>query len=87
MIDCKNLFAVHPDVNHRLISLREPEAIDLPILSYEVRPFYPERQVGRRMTFDADNGIVLGVDPHFPFKQILVRALRNGVSYETMVFP
>jgi len=49
----------------------EPELIDLLVRVQKVNLAHPEERTARRLAFDADNRIVVGVNPDFAVDQLL----------------
>src|SRR6267378_1736909 len=57
------------------------------IFAHEVSPLYPEGEFLCGMPGDANDGVVLSINPHLSFKQILVRPFWHRPDYETVIGP
>jgi len=84
------LYRQHPlsiesHLDEGFISLRKPESINFLVLSDKVGPFDPERQFPRRMPFDPNHRIVVGINPQLALKQIFVFPLGDGLRDVAMV--
>src|SRR6266478_4439207 len=85
VVDLQNFLSVQPYLNQRLVLFREPEAVNFLILPYKLCVLDPEGEFLRGMSFDADHGVVVHINPDVPFKQILVVPLGYSFGDETAV--
>src|SRR5258708_16205221 len=79
MIDGEYSPPVDLDVDVRLVTARKPKTINSLISPDKISSIDPEGWFLSRVTCDFHNREVLGVDPYFPLKQILIFAFRNGL--------
>jgi hypothetical protein len=80
MIDGEHSSPVHLHVDERLVTARKPKTINFLILPDKVSSIDSEGRSFGRVACDFHNREVLGVDPYFPLKQILVFAFRNRLQ-------
>jgi hypothetical protein len=76
MINGQDLIPIKPHVNKCFVPGRKPELTELLILANEVRTRDPKRERPGGMTGNPDDGIVLSVNPDFPFEQVFVLSFR-----------
>src|SRR5260370_15538117 len=85
MIDDEYSSPVHLHVDERLVTERKPKTIYSLISPDKVSSIDPEGRSFGRAACDFHNREVLGVDPYFPLKQILIFAFRHGLQDKTVI--
>src|ERR1700730_2408028 len=85
MIDGEYSSPVHLHVDGRLVTARKPKTINSLISPDKVSSIDPEGRFFSRVPGDFHNREVRGIDPYFPFKQILVFAFGHGLYNEAMI--
>src|ERR1700739_1266871 len=85
MVYRENLTSVKSHVHGSLIFQRQPKIPDFLIAPHEVSLIYPHRQLFGRMPHNLHDGVVLGVNPHFPIEEILVLSRRSSLHDEAAV--
>src|SRR5260370_26328817 len=86
MVDGEYPSPVHLPFNGRLVAVRNPKAINLLILPYKISSIDPEGRLFSRVARDFHNREIFRIDPYFPFKEILVFALRSGLENQAMIW-
>jgi len=81
MIDREYSSPVHLHVDGRLVTIRKPKNINSLVLPNKFSSIDPEGRFFSRVASDFHDREVLGVDPYFPFKQVL--SLRFGMASKT----
>ncbi len=68
MVDSQKLSTVESHMDQCLILSREPESVDLLVLTHKIFFRDPERRSLHGMAFDANDRIILDVNPYFPLE-------------------
>src|ERR1700723_1814441 len=87
VVDRQGLLAIESDIDKSHISLRQPETVDLLVLTHKIGAFYPEGKLLGRMPLDPNDRVVFNINPYLAFKQILVSPLRDSPYDEALVRP
>ena len=87
MVDSQKLSTVESHMDQCLILSREPESADLLVLTHKIFSRDPERRSLHGMAFDANDRIILNVNPYFRLEQPLFFSLWSRLYDKTVECP